>query len=125
MEEILEFSFREILFFIQYAEGSHPGSRNARHVCLIGENSGFNFLPGIAATSNDSRTTALMLKLSAERACMAFIYTVFCILNKSTRQQTTAIISSTLNKADKEINSGIPNFISESIIPINGTKTAR
>ena len=36
-----------------------------------------------------------------------------------------AIISSTLNKADKENNSGIPNFISESVIPINGIIIAR
>lgn len=40
-------------------------------------------------------------------------------------QLMTAIISSTLNKADKEINPGIPNFISESVIPINGTMIAR
>jgi hypothetical protein len=36
-----------------------------------------------------------------------------------------AIISSTLNNADKETNSGIPNFIMESVIPIIGTMIAR
>jgi len=40
-------------------------------------------------------------------------------------QHKTATISRTLNKADKETNSGIPNFIRESVIPIKGTMIAR
>jgi hypothetical protein len=35
------------------------------------------------------------------------------------------MISSNLNRAGIEINSGIPNFISESVIPINGITIPR
>jgi len=44
----------------------------------------------------------------------------FGLLNNTTMQQTTAEAPSSLNKANNEINSGIPNLISESVIPING-----
>jgi hypothetical protein len=40
-------------------------------------------------------------------------------------QQRTATISRILNKADIEISPGIPNFMSESVIPITGTIIAR
>ena len=42
-KEFRFFHKSSILLFIKYHESSHPGSRNARRVRLIGENSGYNF----------------------------------------------------------------------------------